>query len=177
MASLLSDILALAQTTLANCGPVWDWGGFDDATEAASHIYLEGLPIPEDAYTAAELDSLRPFVLVFPSEDQTFSIVRDGAPFGPKGSGILEMVFSRSVTGMGDITKPGELLAKATEFASNIAWTGDPSNKGLMDFGDTAERLHCSNIEVMLIGRTPREAVNDWGDAWDFMLRVSWGRK
>jgi hypothetical protein len=177
MASYLSDILTLARSTLSTCEPLWAWGDFADATEALEHIYLEGLPIPDDCYTAEQLAELRPFVLIFPSEDQTFSIVRDGASRGPKGSGILEMVFSRSVSGMGDATKPGELLAAATEFASNIAWTGDNDNKGLMDWGDTAGKLHVSNIDVVLVGRTPRTEVNSWGDAWDFMLRVSWGRK
>lgn len=177
MGSFLSDILTLAKTTLANCEPVWEWGGFADASEAASHIYIEGLPIPEDAYTAEQLAELRPFVLVFPSDEQAFSVERDGAVYGPKGSGILEMVFSRSVEGMGDLSLPGELLSKASEYASNIAWSSDAGNKGLMDLGDTAGRLHVSNIQVVLVGRTPRESINDWGDAWDFMLRVSWGRK
>lgn len=177
MASYLSDVLNLAKLTLAATEPVWDWGDFDNATEAAEHIYLEGLPIPHDSYTAEQLNALRPFVLIFPSDEQTYSITRDGAGRGPKGSGLIEMVFSRSVAGLGDANQPGELLAKITEFASNIAWTGDDDNRGLMDWGDTAEKLHIQNIDVVLVGRTPREAINAWGDAWDFMLRCSWGRR
>jgi len=177
MSSYLSDIIALAKTTLSVTEPFWEWGGFADAPEALEHIYIEGLPIPEDAYTADQLAALRPFVLIYPSEQQSMSIVRDGASRGPKGSGILEMVFSRSVSGLGDATKPGELLAAITEHASNIAWTGDNDYRGLMDWGDTADRIHLTNIEVVLVGRTPLDAVNEWGDAWDFMLRCSWGRR
>jgi hypothetical protein len=69
------------------------------------------------------------------------------------------------------------MLAKITELASNIAWTGDDNNRGLMDWGDTAGKLHIQNIDIVLVGRTPREEVNSWGDAWDFMLRCSWGRR
>lgn len=86
---------ALART-LANCSEFIDMVGASDATQALDSIYFEKLPPPADLskYTLTELESYRPFALIYPYE---YSNTRRGSPGTWSDYGALMVQIERDV--------------------------------------------------------------------------------
>lgn len=172
----LANVLSIAETSLANCWGFQQWAGAANATAAAARIYREGLPRPVETYDAAQLAALRPYAIIYPAETGGLRVRRDSAALGMTANGILEIVLSKSVPAISaNDADLDAILATLAGQVDDIIYTGNPAQPGLFDLSVIAGRLNCDDIEANYIGRTPREYRNEYGDAYDVLLRVRWG--
>jgi hypothetical protein len=80
-----------AAITLADCDTWRSWVGAADRTQALSRIHTDALP--RDKYTVDELQTLRPFCILWTEEEESgFTIVRT-ATVGWAGSGRIWLYF------------------------------------------------------------------------------------
>lgn len=174
MAAILDSINAFRQM-LADSPHFQDWCGAADAAAALARIHTDGLPPPAesaDSFSAASYAALRPYALIYPSEGDPFRFEREAADNCWKVSGALICVLSKTYAGTDTPTEQFDAMAAAIE---NIVRSNDPGQPGLTELAGEAERLFLTAIRVDFVGRTPPEDREDYGDAYDVLLSVTWG--
>ena len=162
--------------TLAACYYFQRWTA-DTWTEAEAkeRIYLDALPPPPDgqAYTLDQMKGLRPFALIYQTG---VNIEVNAEPGGFKVRGTLTIVLEQNVPDniSGD---PGEIDRQFDNFLSDVVFTGNDSQPGLLDLSKIAEQGYTKMATLESDGpaRTVEARLNDVGDASQYLLHISWG--
>lgn len=172
----LDSMLTLAKETLAKTVGFQEWCNDSTAEECEARIYFEGIPLPEEAYTQEALDDLRPFAIIWLSDEQSYTAQRDADPDYIRSSGIIVMQLSKMVTELAeDTASPTEIYEEVARLVSRIIYTRNASEPGLLDLGTLAGNLNAYRVETLFGGRTPQNQVTQMGDSYDVYLRVHWG--
>lgn len=173
---MLDDAITRLQNTLADCPEVQSFLGAANATEALARIHVDALPPPPEdaeAYDAAGMDALRPYVkLYFDDEFESFVYTSSasgqvsGDPGGCwEAGGVLVADFSRSSNSdVEPAASMREMRVHAGNFVREIA--GRVEDEGM---------LNCQRIAVLGPFKTAEERVEDLGDAEWLTLRFSYG--
>lgn len=177
----LDDMLTLAKTTLAKTVGFQEWCNDATAEACEDRIYFEAIPLlPIDdeigAYDVEALNALRPFAIIWLSDEQSYIATRDAEPDGIRASGIIVIHLSKLVTELADnIESPTAIYEEVSRLISNMVYTEDPAEPGLLDLGTIAGNLNIHRVETLYGGRTPQNQRTNFGDAFDVYLRCHWG--
>ncbi len=172
-----ADPVEAIRNMLADCVWFQQWSGAADATEAKARTYVDGLPpptLPEDSHDATALAALRPYAIVYPAENESFRLVRDASPNCWSISGRMIVILSKAYT---DTDTPTALWAELAAELEKIIRSGDDNQPGLAEMSNLAGYLGITEIMVDFVGRTPPEARNEYGDAFDVALMLDWGTR
>lgn len=174
--ALNEDLLA---TTLANCTTVQTFLGAANATEALARIYFGALDQPADgadAHTAAELASLRPFVLLWTDEQAgiqlDFSSLggADGWHLRPT-RGVITCRFEVAA-GSGTPQEEERIVKNAV---GKMAQSGDNANPGLVELAGRPGYMAISRLVIRGPWRSDEDEVPHIGDFWAARFDVEWG--
>lgn len=171
----ITDSINAFRQMLADSPHFRTWAGVANPTAALARIYRDGLPSPDvsqDAFTAAQYAALRPYALIYPSEDEPYILQRDAAHNCWKTTGSLICVLSKSYPAT---STPDAQFVDMAAAIENLIRSDDINNPGLVELSGEDGRLFLTDIRVDFVGRTPPEHVNDYGDAYDVLLSIRWG--
>jgi len=170
---------ALAQT-LAACHAWQHWQGANlNSTQALARIYRNALPKPVSggaSHTLAELQALRPFILIYTDTDGGFVMDREAASSGYDQSGKVIACIEQDVpeallddpAGVDDAIQADlELLLRSE----------DPNEPGLAELADLPGKFIPRRIVVIGPVRTAEEDLAEMGDAQRVWLEITWGFK
>lgn len=172
-----ADPVEAMRNMLADCTWFQAWAGVANAVDAKAKTYVDGLPsptLPADSLTAAAFAALRPYAIVYPAENESIRLRRDASPNCWSISGRMVVILSRSYSATDTPTTHWAELAAAIE---KIVRSGDDNSPGLCEMANLAGYLGIQEIVVDFVGRTPPEARNDYGDAFDVALLIDWGNQ
>lgn len=174
----IRDALDLLHATLRDCDawrkmkdPLNPW---DQAT-AAAHIYTDALPPPSPGpdFTLADLQTLRPFALVWP--DTTLGLrmqqVATGC-YSPSGQFIMQIELDTPDGFANDNNALGEELYQRF---GRLIYTGDGGAPGMLDLATTSGYLPITDV---VFTRYMRSEPDDWQDVGDCIVaefQISWG--
>lgn len=142
-----------------------------------TRIYLDALPPRTGGgeYSRNELESLRPFAIVWPDDVDGLRLRRRTAGIGcPSTAGrIIAQI---------EIPTPSNLAADPTALGRHVqrlmgrvAHTGSLAAPGLWDLSHASGSLPIDEIDVTGYHRTDPRQMNDVGDCLVFELAVRWG--
>ena len=152
--------------SLANSAQFQTLTSAANATQAATHIYLDALERPDGtAYTLAEIEKLRPFALICGGEIPIRTDFQ-APPAGFMRSGELEMRLFMSVPDE-VATKPGEIGRRFDNVLGTIV-------KELEAQCGTAGRLAFDSCEARRWSRTSDEDEEQFGDALQALITFTW---
>lgn len=169
---VLLDPLQRIASTLSRCVHVARWFGFDGATpeQIADRIYLDGIGSDvagSETMSAEQQQSLRPYIVIYPSSEAGYHFSRNAAPncFAAKGTAIV--VLSK---GFDSALSPSEFFRQCAEQIELIVSCDDPDEPGLLEMAQFAGNIAIDELSVYFEGRTPEESKLDYGDAYDVVL-------
>lgn len=177
----LDDMLTRAKETLAKTIGFQQWCNDATAEQCESRIYFEAIPLPPldhevGAYDVDALNALRPFAIIWLSDEQSYIATRDAEPDGVRAAGIIVIQLTKLVTELADdTTSPTEIYEEVSRLVSDIIYTNNPSEPGLLDLGTIAGNLNVYRVETLYAGRTPQNERTNYGDSYDVYLRCHWG--
>lgn len=151
------------------------WAGVANSSAAKARIYRDGLPSPDvsqDAFTAEQYAALRPYALIYPDESEPFLMRRDASHNCWKTTGSLICVLSKSYVAT---STPDAQFAEMAAAIENIIRSDNIAQPGLVELAGEDNRLYLTDIRIDFVGRTPKEYLDDYGDAYDVLLSVRWG--
>ena len=142
------DVLA---ASLSRCAEFITWTGEINATAALTHVHFDALPDPADGnvYTDAELDALRPYVILF--TDRAGGLIKShvstsGSGFDFADSGALLLHFVQEAADGQSIAEQERLFKNSVGKIINqlcvLAGTGGESAFGEIALDDDGERQH-----------------------------------
>jgi hypothetical protein len=168
---------------LAACGPLQQWLGVAGAAEALAKIHLVELPPSSNAnfeqdgnYQLSEIQSRRPFVIVWTPPDQPFMLDILAAPAFANHSGVLRARLEENV--------PADLSAdyptayrRFLNSVGRILQSNDTHNPGLVELlaQQQPDHLPFRSISVVDHMRTTSDDVPTMGDAHKCELEFRWG--
>lgn len=161
---------------LSRCHALQNWGSATyTESQLLERIYVEAIPEPANGstHTKAELEDLRPYVLVGADTDRAISIKRDGmgggSSFNPSGS-LLVMIEQQVIDGT-----EAEIDRDLYTLLDGMLYTGNAAEPGLLDQLDQADSINIMKIDCQGIFRIMPEEVVSKGDAQRAYLRIEWG--
>lgn len=176
-----ADPVQAMRNMLANCIGFQKWAGVDAEADpvaaALARTYVDGLPPPAstaDGMAAADLVSLRPYAIVYPSENESFRLRRDASPNCWSIQGQMVVVLSKAYAATASPTVQWAEIAAQVE---KIVFNDDELEPGLCQMAATAGYLGIQEVVVDFFGRTPLDERNDYGDAFDVVLMIDWGNR
>lgn len=149
-----------------------------DAMAAMTRIHIDGLPSPSpgtDAYTGEELQLMRPYILLYPSESESLKIRVRSDSGCIDTSGEINVLISLPYDEAKNNEGPTEVWKSTATQVDQLLYTGDRDEPGIIDYVGQSERLQIYEIDVSMFGRTPEAERLDYGDAYDVMLICRWG--
>lgn len=169
---VLSDPVTNLAAMFRDCAGFSRWLGFDalNTVEAARRIYIDGIgPDNADAETmsAEQLAGLRPYCVLYPDGNRGYRFTREAMPNCWNGNGTILAVLSRQYAEGLSIDAHWREAAAALE---PILSNDNPAEPGLLELSTVAGYLHFRELTVVFAGRTPREEVPHYGDAYDTVL-------
>lgn len=179
--SAMLDIIELAALQLRDCywwrrlvDPNNPW---DDAT-AAAHIHFDELPPPannEPVHSLAELESLRPYAIVFADIDEGFRWRTSTSDF------CCSMVSGAIVMRI-ELAVPSELASTPKDLAiylhrtfGRIMRTADDTKPGLLDLAKVPGYLPINDATITGYLRSSQQHSVSYGDAVEAAIHLKWG--
>lgn len=149
---------------------------WDEAT-TLTHIHFAALPTPSSGpdYKKAELEALRPFVLLWNDVDDGYRMVSTST------GGCCPSVGGRIIAQL-EIAVPADLSDAASievymlETLGRILMTDDDDAPGLWELAHSGEHLPINEIRVNGPQRVPAKERRELGDFCLFELQIDWGR-
>lgn len=177
---ICADPVEAMRNMLANCIWFQQWAGVAeeanpvDAAKAKTFVDgLDGPALTVESMTAEQLTAARPYALVYAAENESFRLRRDASPNCWSLNGKMVVVLSKSYEAT---ISPTEYWTQLSSEIEKIVWSGDDNNPGLCEMADTPGYLGIQEIVIEFFGRTPFDQQNDYGDAFDVVLMIDWGR-
>lgn len=175
--SVAEELLA---TTLANCDQMLSWTGEVDSDGVLTHIYFDSLPKPvsdEPKYTKAEIESLRPCVLIHTMEVSGWRSRRDADTGWFSDGGTLVAIFEANVAESGKTTEEEQLRWFKNQLGAIIRRPASAASefKGLEELANTTGFLTIKGIT--LDGPVLNDELDVQGQG-EFMLArlsIEWG--
>lgn len=136
-------------------------------------IYHNHLPDPSNkvSHTAAEIIALRPFALIWTTDDgYRVRRVTSGGGVCHEGSGQLVIRIERNATA-GET--PAE-LDRSWENIIGLIISGTQANPGLINLAADPSYLPISSVSLVDHSRTDPAKIKDIGDAQRALLLVEW---
>lgn len=174
----LDEMLTLARTTLAKTIGFQEWCNDATAEECENRVYFEAIPLveSEEGYDQEAINTLRPFAIIWLSDEMSYTAQRDADPNYIRSSGVIVIHLSKLTSELtGDLNSPTEIYEEVARLVSRIIYTQNNAEPGLLDLGTVAGNLNAYRVETMFGGRTPQNQVQQFGDSYDVFLRVHWG--
>lgn len=162
------------QTLLANCASWQTWTQSGDAATASAHIFLFAPTSPDGVvYTDEELDELRPFAVIYPTDRSEYTLSKDSG-----GGANYFNELGNLVIRFEDET-PAEYQASQalTEMsARNLLGAVIDDIRGLAGT-DTADTSFLSVHEVKVTSVTfaSLASVPSEGHSWQGDVAIGWG--
>lgn len=165
---------------LSKCTALQSWDGLT-LTEAQllERIYLDALPAPPEfrtEFTREELESLRPFVLVYMPNMFGFGMrsVSSGSLQGSNSYGAFFVELHRNVD-QDEATDPAALDRSFENTLGQLLTTGDRSNPGLWQLSAYGTYLEIASVELVELYRAAQDEITARGDYQSATLLVRWG--
>lgn len=173
---LLLDSQDCLRRMVSRCVALQSWGG-NTFTEAQllARVYLDAIPGPATGtmHTLAELEYLRPFVLIGIDGQLPIKIQRDamggGVSFLPSGS--LMLMLEQETVGNTEAEIDRNFTSKIEQFL----FSNDPVNPGLLDQLDQADSIAIQEVNCEGIYRVQPEEEVSKGSAQRAYFRIEWG--
>lgn len=181
---LIANAKATFATSLANCTA---WRTFDGASlsvaQALARIYFDALPPPPsnaEAYTAAQLEALRPLIIVYRPKAGSVQLEFEAVAATASGArhflsgGVLEARIERTFPAA-QLNDPGNADRQFENALGLMLTAGDTGGTGLAELAGVAG---FSPITKMMIGGPWRVDPNNddgFGDYQVSLIRVEWG--
>jgi hypothetical protein len=149
-----------------------------DALEALKKIHIDGLPAPTlgtDAITGEDLQAMRPYILLYPSESDTLKIRVRSESGCIESSGEINLMISLPYSESKNDEGPTQVWLSTVQQVDQLLRTGDLLEPGILDYLGQASRLQVYEIDVVMFGRTPEADRLEYGDAYDVLLVCRWG--
>lgn len=165
------------RTTLANCTALRAWmGAGTTVAQALERIYLDSLP-PHDAsadkFTAAQLQALRPYVLISKVEQAGVTWHANAGPRRSAPGGTLLAVFFENIPT--DTSDPGEIVRRFEDVIAGTVCSLDESWVTLTSLRGTAGFTDWNRISESGPFRCDPDEVTDHGDFQFHILQIDWG--
>lgn len=168
MSLLIAPLDALADVLSKSTG-FQAFTGTANATAALGKIYPDFLPAPanNDEHTPAELQSYRPFAMIWQQESGGWKAQRVATNSCWKFGGALLIRIERAVN-------PAHTDQQASEEFKNLlsGILSSTDQTGLLQ-QDTILSLH--QIEILMISRNPPETIPQFGDCYAAEVLLRWG--
>lgn len=172
----LTDHQQCFRRMLSRCYALQNWGTntFTEA-ELLARVYENAVPAPANGpvHTLAELEALRPFVVVGVDSVNALKLRRDA--FGGAGSflpsGHIVFFIEQAANGETESEIDSNFLA----VIENMLQTNNPSQPGLMDLEDTEDSLKINELTLEGVFSTEQEDEISKGRAQRAYFRVTWG--
>ena len=179
--SAMLDVIEAAVQQLRDCywwrrlaNPDAPW---DDVT-AAAHIHLDEIPPPAGGaavHTLVELDTLRPYAIVFADVDDGFRWKSETGDFccALSGGSIvirLELAVPKELA-----STPKELAIYLHRAIGRIIRTGDLERPGLLDLSGQPGYLPIIDTTVTGYLRSGHQHAVSYGDAVEAAIHLKWG--
>lgn len=161
------------RTMLADCDAFRTWSGAANQAKALARIHVMGLPPPEngDVHTLVELQTYRPYVIVWTNETEGFSLEADagGDRFHFAEGGTLMLELNQDV--------PEEITNNRREIYRRFMNSIGQILDDLQQLAGTAGYLTVRRM-VVVDGpnRSDRKSWSKQGDYVDVRIRLEWGR-
>lgn len=162
--SSMGKALENAKTLLANCGTFQDLLEVSTANDALPKIYLHAAPEPTDneAYTRAEIVTLRPYAVVYTAENNGYRRVRVATTTYADAGTIMVEIFSDAATG--------------TPSAEMVTWedlVGDIVDE-MKTLAETDGYLLAEDIRVEEVARGSERTESGSGDYLVALIAINW---
>lgn len=175
---LILDTQDCLRRMISRCTALQSWSSktFTEA-QLLARVYLDAIPGPanESVHTLAELEALRPFVLVGVNSQSPIRIQRDamggGSSFSPSGS--LMVMIEQKTVGLTEAAIDRNFALKLEAFLHS----GNPSLPGLIDQLDSADSIAIQEIHGEGIYRVQPEEEVSKGSAQRAYFRIDWGTR
>ena len=160
--------------SFAACARWQAWCGADDADEALESIYFDDLPPPPEAaksYTREQLDSLRPYILIYSDEQTgvTWDHQSHSTGFGFRDNGTLKGFFEAAVDPQ--IAHDQQRLFR--QFKNDVGVLVDE----LLALAGLAGYLAISTLSLYGPIRSHNDQQPGEGDYVQMMFTITWGRR
>lgn len=149
-----------------------------DIAAALERIYIDGLPEPpdgQDSFSAEQMQSFRPYILIYPDESDAVKIRLGAMTRCIDTSGTVIALVSLPYTSSDAKDGPTEIFKAIATKVDKLLYNRDPNNPGIVDYLGQAERLQARELDVVMFGRTPLANRVEWGDAYDVLITCRWG--
>ena len=176
---VVGDPAVRLRQMLADCVGFRAWCNAANATEALTRIHFDALPAADDpdendAYGAEDFAGMRPYAIIYPDESAPQQMMRDGSPDCWSYQGTMIVILSKTYDELEDGT-PTDVFVQLADEIDSILSNDSPTEPGLQQMTVLPNYLGIKSIDVHWQGRTPPEHRNDYGDAYDVLLRITWG--
>lgn len=165
MSQLAQDHLV---ESLANSAEFQSFVGAANATESKNSIYQDILPDPagdNDEFDAADLNTQRPYAIIYTDETLAGYIYNRDATGCWTGSGVLGFKLERAIPGTGT----------ASSWDADFRNIGGKIIREIAEQAETAGRLAAQRIQMQGPFRIVEEAAQELGDFQWLQFQVFWG--
>lgn len=167
---------------LQDCKPLSEWMGLSawNASEVGRRIYIDGIDTGDagdpskEVFTPEDMQRIRPYVMLYPEATAGYRFVSDASPNCWSNSGTIVIVFSRSYDASLTINDHFEAVAASIE---KVISNDDQSAPGLLEMSRTAGYLPIRTLQVYFVGRTEKEQIETYGDAYDVVFVLEYGQQ
>lgn len=176
MTGVILSPLDRLRTMLRDCVHVARWMNADsgDTQSIEKRIYIEGVNSPRvgaETLSQEEQQGLRPYIILYASEDSGYRFSRNAAPNCWDARGTLMLVFSQVYEDELSIEEHFRLCAEKIE---KIITCDTPNEPGLLEMANSSDYLAIEQLELYFVGRTPQDKVAEYGDAYDVLMMVEY---
>lgn len=186
MTTAATNVIAIAKErfrdSIAATTAFRTWEGNNwTVDQAKTRIFYDALPPPATnakSYTLAEIESYRPFCLVYKPVDGglTLQHVANGGHNRFTPSGVLIAKFERSVP-TAQQNDPGEADRRFENFLGALIQSNDQNNPGLVELAGTSGYLNINEFAELGPYRSLEDERTAIGDCQWYYLQVNWGMK
>lgn len=175
---LMLDAQDCLKRMVSRCVALQSWSG-NTFTEAQlfERIYTDAIPEPDNGstHTLAELQALRPFVVLGIAASSPVRIVRDAMGGGGsfQVSGSLSLLIEQATEG----TTESEIDRNFNQKIESFLFTNSSASPGLLDQLDKADSLAIQEIHCEGFFRVIPEEEISKGEAQRAYFRIDWGVK
>lgn len=176
---IMTDGVDCLARMISRCHALQNWDGntFSES-QLLARIHIEALPEPANGsvFALAELNQLRPFVLVAVNSSSPVTLKRDATAGGGLafnlGGSFMVMVEQEAI---GDTE--AERDRNFVETIEKFIMSNNESQPGLIELTNLADSLAINNLELEIIVRVQPEEEASKGLGQRAYLRIDWGTR
>lgn len=178
MPGIIDGVHDALRETLADCYAWQNWQGNSfTRAQALARIYQHALPKPASGgatHTLAELQALRPFMLIYTEPEGGFVMTRDADGLGYDQRGRMIVMIEQDIP-EDSLDDPSAIDADLYSDLGTLIRSQNTNQPGLAELADVAGNFICRRVETMGPVRTEEEDVHELGEAQRVWLLIDWG--